>query len=325
MVTGDRLSIDYGNNFYHPVRTRQKHLHHGYDFVCLCAACTSGEDPFRAFCCPLCPSTSPSAGSGTGTGSSADNEEGDGLTGSSLGGVMTARYPRAVAGVSSGVMLETVTAGQDSEKEEDEEDEEEYQEVAGDDVYFVCTTCGYQTDVPTTQALLDAEDRLCMQPPETPEELAALLAPGGEGVEREAGRFHRQHYMCFWLMDDIAMTLALDGQEVNPKSAHSKAKMHSSISLVHQLLELLASNPGVPSPHHYSEEVIYRDRLAQLYVMVGETTAAQQQYQAAYDLSCVCAGMSAASTRELKVLVENTPSSAETLMVRTRQICHSLC
>lgn len=232
---------------------------------------------------------------------------------------MTARYPKAVLGVTSGVTLETEPEEGAHEKEEEYDEDEEgegYQEVAGEDVFFQCTSCGYQTDTAATQTLLNAEDRLCLDPPETTEQLTAFLAAQETAVgSGEAGAmFHRQHYMCFWLMDDIAMTLALDGQEVNPRSAHSQAKIRSSISLVKQLIALLESNPGVPSPH--PEEIIFVDRLAQLYVMVGETKQAQRQYQRAYRLSCVCAGSMAASTLELKVLVDNTPATPAALMVR---------
>jgi hypothetical protein len=235
---------------------------------------------------------------------------------------MTARYPKAVLGEESGVALEMVDHQTDieggGESDDDEnvgEGEEETappQEVAGQDVCFACSTCGHQADTAATQALLDAEDSLCVQPPESPEELTALLG---------AGMFHQQHYMCFWLIDDIAMTLALDGQEVNPRSKDSKNKIRTSIGLVSQLLALLTSNPGVSSPH--PEEVIFLDRLAQLHVMAGDTALAKQQYRAAFAKSCVCAGDTAASTLELKLLADNTPTSPEALMVSACMHAHT--
>ena len=107
-AVGDRLSIDYGNNFYHPVRTRQKHLNHAYDFVCLCSACTSGVDPFRAFYCPKCRT---------------DGSE----------GVMRARYPKAEPGVKSGVALESVYQNMDVEGEDEEDEDGEGMEGEEDD------------------------------------------------------------------------------------------------------------------------------------------------------------------------------------------------
>jgi hypothetical protein len=279
-AVGDRLSIDYGNNFYHPVRTRQKHLNHAYDFVCLCSACTSGVDPFRAFYCPKCRT---------------DGSE----------GVMRARYPKAELGVKSGVALESVYQNMDVEGEDDEDEDGEVQETPGEDVTFTCERCSHTTDTTATQALLDAEDTLCQLPPETSDEVETLL---------QNGVFHPQHYMCFWLIDDIAMTLALDGQEVNPKSAHSRDKIRTSIKLVTNLLELMETNPGVASPH--PEEVIFLDRIAQLYVMVGDVALAKRSYKAAYDKSCLCAGATNVSTLELKTLVDDTPATPAALMVR---------
>mmetsp|Transcript_7000 Transcript_7000/g.11704 ORF Transcript_7000/g.11704 Transcript_7000/m.11704 type:complete len:129 (+) Transcript_7000:485-871(+) len=117
--------------------------------------------------------------------------------------------------------------------------------------------------------------------------------------------------MCFWLIDDIAMTLALDGQEVNPKSAHSREKIRTSITLVGDLLKLLVANPGVPTPH--PEEVIFLDRLAQLHVMVGDVDHARECYETAVVKSSVCVGATAPSTLELKALAENTPATAAAL------------
>lgn len=120
--------------------------------------------------------------------------------------------------------------------------------------------------------------------------------------------------MCFWLIDDVAMTLALDGQEVNPRSSHSREKVRRATALVKRLLGLLESNPGVHTPH--PEEVIFLDRLAQLYVMLGDTELAQEQFREAHAKSCICAGVSADATLELKRLADHTPTSAQDLQVR---------
>ncbi|CAM9776345.1 unnamed protein product [Pylaiella littoralis] len=49
---GERLSIDYGNNFYLPTTERQAELEDIYGFVCTCRACTVLPDRCRAFLCP---------------------------------------------------------------------------------------------------------------------------------------------------------------------------------------------------------------------------------------------------------------------------------
>ena len=48
---GERLSIDYGNNFYLPTAERQAELEDIYGFVCTCRACTVLPDRCRAFRC----------------------------------------------------------------------------------------------------------------------------------------------------------------------------------------------------------------------------------------------------------------------------------
>ncbi|CAM9795450.1 unnamed protein product, partial [Hapterophycus canaliculatus] len=48
---GERLSIDYGNNFYLPTAERQAELEDTYGFVCTCRACTILPDRCRAFRC----------------------------------------------------------------------------------------------------------------------------------------------------------------------------------------------------------------------------------------------------------------------------------
>lgn len=51
---GDRLSIDYGNNYYSPTAERIEYLRETYGFTCTCITCT-GPDRKRAFHCNSCP------------------------------------------------------------------------------------------------------------------------------------------------------------------------------------------------------------------------------------------------------------------------------
>jgi len=62
---GERISIDYGNNYYRPTVERRKDLKETYGFVCNCELCGGCvPDKCRAFKCPHCESaataTSPS-------------------------------------------------------------------------------------------------------------------------------------------------------------------------------------------------------------------------------------------------------------------------
>lgn len=50
---GDRLSIDYGNNFYTPTMDRIESLHESYGFECCCSLCL-GPDRKRAYRCADC-------------------------------------------------------------------------------------------------------------------------------------------------------------------------------------------------------------------------------------------------------------------------------
>jgi hypothetical protein len=57
VAVGDRISIDYGNNFYRATYYRKKYLYEIYNFVCQCSWCI-GFDRYRSFCCQHCPSGS---------------------------------------------------------------------------------------------------------------------------------------------------------------------------------------------------------------------------------------------------------------------------
>lgn len=50
---GERISIDYGNNFYHPTGDRMESLQESYGFICKCSMCL-GPDKKRAFICNKC-------------------------------------------------------------------------------------------------------------------------------------------------------------------------------------------------------------------------------------------------------------------------------
>lgn len=52
--SGERLSLDYTNNFYHPTAERIAALQKTYGFQCNCESCV-GPDIRRAFCCTVCP------------------------------------------------------------------------------------------------------------------------------------------------------------------------------------------------------------------------------------------------------------------------------
>lgn len=50
---GDRISIDYGNNFFRATYYRKKYLYEIYNFVCRCPWCV-GYDRYRSFHCSAC-------------------------------------------------------------------------------------------------------------------------------------------------------------------------------------------------------------------------------------------------------------------------------
>ena len=53
IAEGERISIDYGNNFYHPTADRVESLQESYGFTCVCPTC-QGPDRKRAFVCRSC-------------------------------------------------------------------------------------------------------------------------------------------------------------------------------------------------------------------------------------------------------------------------------
>jgi hypothetical protein len=55
IICGDRLSIDYGNNYCRPTFYRRIYLYKTYSFFCDCVMC-EGPDHSRCFLCPACKS-----------------------------------------------------------------------------------------------------------------------------------------------------------------------------------------------------------------------------------------------------------------------------
>lgn len=53
VLEGERISIDYGNNFYHPTADRVESLNESYKFICKCPECL-GPDKKRSFVCGSC-------------------------------------------------------------------------------------------------------------------------------------------------------------------------------------------------------------------------------------------------------------------------------
>jgi hypothetical protein len=51
--SGDRLTIDYGNNYYHNTKDRIETLNSTYGFICRCTLCT-GLDKKRPYICQIC-------------------------------------------------------------------------------------------------------------------------------------------------------------------------------------------------------------------------------------------------------------------------------
>ena len=220
---------------------------------------------------------------------------------------MIAVYPKAVVGVKSGVKLQSYldvdNENEQQQEQQQQQQQEQQEEIPGEDIYFICTSCNYKTDNSHTQRLLNYEDELCQDPPETYNDLLSRV------LNKKI--IHPQHYMYYWLIDDIAMTLALDTQEVYPTN---QEKVLHSISLVKELIHLLHDSQEVTTPH--SEEIIYHDRIAQLYIQINDISSAKKHYQQAYEVSCCCSGDKTEGTLELKELAENCPTTIEELMVR---------
>ena len=334
-LAGDRLSIDYTNDFYHPRRVRQNHLQTVYGFQCTCSRCAvpslehvtlsaTGElltgpnssisvtplvEPFRVFKC---------AQSGCAEGRvcavyvTCSDEE---------------------AAERAGFVRHLTDRDEDVEEGEEEEGEEGGECAEEPLVGLCCQSCGWRACADVVRGCLELEENLCDVTPESFADLEQWKAENNYPGPSEALSLHDHHYLFFWLVDDLAMALAEEMQLVIPGGGdgndmtNKRKGLLSSCCALRGLVACLDENAAVPQYH--AEKLIYWDRLAQLYIAAAECcdTAAEQEkasilhsardaFQMAYDMSIKCAGESASNTIQLKGLLTDMPSTVAELQSR---------
>lgn len=238
IASGDRLSIDYGNNFYDPTADRIQSLQQTYGFTCQCALC-SAPDRKRGFRCQ-------------------------------------GRNCR------QGVVF-PIGSGSTP-------------------VASPCSLCGALLTADSFQRCLEREEfyKSC-EPTDTISQF------------QNETLLHETHYLRFWALDAVTTELterAREEQFVGNKSSSVKLYKQAQSTLV-ELLKLLEWQ--LPPIHH--DKVVYYDKLAQLAVALGDTTAAKDAYKKSYLHSKLASG-DTPPTRAVQDLWERTPTDLSDLYAR---------
>ena len=168
----------------------------------------------------------------------------------------------------------------------------------GEDGNWRCSICGNIPDLMTRVKISEREAAIVSNPPKTIAEIQAIIS---EGV------LHPSHYLLFWAINDLSMSLAAHGRATGSLAAYS-----DSLQLLREAVRLLEQM--VNGVHH--EKVVFYDRLAQLAIATGDIASAQDYFRQAYEMSRRVCGSDTPSSRKLLELATQCPSTIEELVAR---------
>jgi hypothetical protein len=126
---------------------------------------------------------------------------------------------------------------------------------------------------------------------------------------------HEGHYLLFWALDEIAMSLAERARRLSSLSRSEPIdttrvafqEALDSMTATVRLLEIML-------PHVHHEKSVYYDRLGQLAVAAGNVDLAGKSYQRAYEMSKLACGAEVPNTLKLLRLAEKVPQTVEELL-----------
>jgi hypothetical protein len=186
--------------------------------------------------------------------------------------------------------------------------------------------------------LLQREQHYKNNPPRSIEEIRAITQQGKV--------LHESHYIMFWAIDEIALSLSERARRVSSYSTSTASLLASSTATDSVLASGLSVPTGdlsipvvgqvevvrlsfqqaleamtetvrlleimLPPVHH--EKVVYYDRLGQLAVAAGNAELAASSFQTAYEMSRLACSEVAPTTVKLQKLATNTPKTVEELV-----------
>jgi len=352
---GERLSIDYGNNFYSPTLVRKLTLFESYGFLCACRMCDGesstdgagataaaeegiGIDRKRAFwCIPckqkgqrgiVCPVGPTTAGLRSVLCDS-------GSTKLAVQPVKKSAKTTKKGGKSkskkSPLKAMSMMAG-DEEEEEDEADEAQVN-LAGIDTaaladalervpltWTPCSTCGVLPAASYAKKCISQEEHYRQNPPETYEE---VLEAGNEN----GGYLHESHYLLFQALDVICQEMTNQARRLSSLSGEADDKRSTKKNKNKEKKQQVLFDPALRAmqlcvrlldqvlPLVHQEKVVFYDRLGQLAVCAGQIELAQGVFGAAHQLSVLASGACAPQSQQLQALAERPPQTREELMM----------
>jgi hypothetical protein len=346
IAVGERLSIDYGNNFYSPTSARKVSLFDIYGFLCSCSMCIGENaiDRKRAFWCPNCRSNGV-AGVVCPIGPFAhdlintiDNNNSVIKSTSAKSKTNTNKKSKPkiakVSTYNSNVILTAEECTRVNIELLADCLETEKMKFCG------CSVCGVVPDVKYTKECLRGEEYLRQNPPETFDEVITI----GSGSDPDS-LLHESHYILFQATDIISQDLTDQakrfcefnsmrmneekggkGGKGNGRKGKGKGKrndddvdMNNQQSYFEPALQAMQHccrlmDQVLPFIHH--EKVVFYDRFAQLAVCAGQHDIARGAFSSAYQMSRIASGAEAPQTLQLAALVEDTPNSREEMVRR---------
>lgn len=348
-----RLSIDYGNFFYHSRDYRQSELLEVYGFPCECDLCISEVDHFRSFVCPYCKGDNEKHISYVpfNTNSASLNARGvievDGVedlmycsrtyipeekgNNKNSSGSATSIQFRCER---SNCMKRSISDSRQSGVD----DEVNHRMVYNNHVY-----CNQSM----AQRLFEEEeivkqefcgDSVCKGETEGADEEGEkkedVLLTMEKWLEvKQRGVIHDTHELMFWSLNALGEDAVSTAERLYTASAgrkrdstnhlRKKRKTKDSDSdvvdaynkafLIQKRICDILSR-SIAVPTVHHERVIYWDKLGQLAVACNRVNEAKDIYQQAYQMSVLASGRSSVMSQKLLLLINNTPKNMEELL-----------
>jgi SET and MYND domain-containing protein len=134
-------------------------------------------------------------------------------------------------------------------------------------------------------------------------------------ITQEERVLHESHYLLFWALDEIALSLAERARRLSTLNRSgltdaSRGPFQEALDAMTSTVRLLENM--LPAVHH--EKSVYYDRLGQLAVAAGNVELAGQSYARAYEMSKLACGAEVPNTLKLLKIAEKVPQNVEELL-----------
>jgi len=168
-----------------------------------------------------------------------------------------------------------------------------------------CLDCGCKVDGKRRAECEAAEQRLAKKPPQSLSEVSLTVVQSLVQIDKciSKGPLHEVHHLLFTPLHDLGMQLA---------SQDERCIDGSAVRVWQRVLKCV----GSVVPEFNSQNIIFFDTLAQIYVRAGNIKGAQEAWARAHAVSAVCAGANTPATKDIAQLRDNPPKNSVELVCR---------